>query len=134
MSVNVKYGDVVGVFPHLRGVAEKTVLGKAAMFASLEFRALLREVSPIAEEVESLRRELIKQHGKKDDDGNLVVEGDAVKFPDGGLAAFLEDLGALYSKELAVEHTLNQTTLVEASEWLGEVDGNFMDAVYPFLS
>ena len=133
MSVTVKYGDVVGVFPHLQRVAGKTVLGKAAMFASLEFRALLREVTPIAEEVEGYRRELINQHGEKDENGKLVIENDQAKFPEGAFAEFIDSLAALYGKELVVTHTLSKATLVDASEWLGEVDSNFVDAVYPFL-
>lgn len=127
------YAQIEKVYPHVKRVTGIAVAGKAGMMASLAFRALEREIGPFATEVENARRELINTYSKKDKDGKVVVDGnDMVVFVEETVGEFIEAANTLYGNKVGVKSVIRPGVLVDASDWIGEVSADFMDAIYPF--
>ena len=61
----------------------------------------IREIDEVLQVYENKRRELINKYGKKDDNGELITEGDNVKLTN--RAAFVNEFNALAMEDVDIE-------------------------------
>jgi len=133
MSVQVLYGDVFVLFPALGEFAGKPVVGASGMRLSLALRGLVRELSPVAEDIEITVNNMYKEYADKDEKGKLIVKDNQLHFSGENAVEFAKLRHALMSNTLDVTKTISAQVLVDGSDWLGEVSGNFVDAICPFV-
>lgn len=136
----VTNADVFAVVEYLNRIVALPVTEKNGMALSLAFRALARELEPLAKDLNELRSGFITEFSDKDEDGKPIVNEDGmVTFADGGQEKFVQAMTDMMKKTVAINNPIAEEKLVYGAEWLapafaGEPDGVGLAAIYPFCS
>ena len=72
---------------------------KLPVLTVLKVRKMLRVLRPHVQDLMETRNDFLQQWGQKDDNGQLVMVGQEVKFPEGHRVKFIAAEAQLYSAE-----------------------------------
>ena len=81
------------------------------VIGALRVRKLTRALAEHIADVEGVRKELLDRYGKKDEDGKLIVEGNAVPLIPETMMEFRAEFAALMAGEFSTEYPVRVSDL-----------------------
>lgn len=128
----LRYNDIWNGVAAMNHILSLQVKGKEAMRLNISIRHLIREVSPVVDDIREMIKTIIDEHAVRDEAGAVVQDKDgSIRIKEDEIDEFNSEYNALMMTEINVERLIPMDVFLDASDWIGEVSQEFVGHMFP---